>query len=86
MTVTFQKTNHFLDKQKQLHIGDEVFALKAYIMRPFPYAQLKYDLRKDKYNTHLCRAQRTVENAFRIFTMKWRIFLRPTDMTEENIK
>ncbi|CAH1965361.1 unnamed protein product [Acanthoscelides obtectus] len=31
-------------------IGDEAFALKPYLMRPFPYKQTLTDVRKEKYN------------------------------------
>ncbi|CAH2007058.1 unnamed protein product [Acanthoscelides obtectus] len=31
-------------------IGDEAFALKPYLMRPFPYKQTLTDIRKEKYN------------------------------------
>nr|XP_022902634.1 protein ALP1-like [Onthophagus taurus]XP_022911228.1 protein ALP1-like [Onthophagus taurus] len=58
-------------------IGDEAFALKPYLMRPFPYRQSKLCPRKENYNVRLCRARRVVENAFGILSQKWRIFLKP---------
>ncbi|KAJ8935896.1 hypothetical protein NQ318_016229 [Aromia moschata] len=58
-------------------IGDEAFALKPYLMRPFPYRQSKIDTRKENYNMRLCKARRVVENAFGILVQKWRIFFRP---------
>ncbi|CAH2013722.1 unnamed protein product [Acanthoscelides obtectus] len=60
-------------------IGDEAFALKPYLMRPFPYKQTLTDVRKEKYNVRLCRARRVVENAFGILSQKWRIFYRPLE-------
>ncbi|XP_062531258.1 uncharacterized protein LOC110386017 isoform X2 [Bombyx mori] len=60
-------------------IGDEGFALKTYLMRPFPRASATQDERKTKFNKRLCRARRVVENAFGILAQKWRIFLRPID-------
>ncbi|CAH1969130.1 unnamed protein product [Acanthoscelides obtectus] len=33
-------------------IGDEAFALKPYLMRPFPYKQTLTDVRKEKYNPY----------------------------------
>ena len=60
-------------------IGDEAFALNSYLMRPFPYAQSRLDIRKDNYNIRLCRARRVVENAFGILAQKWRIFFKPIE-------
>lgn len=60
-------------------IGDEGFALKPYLMRPFPYRQSKNDLRKETYNRRLCSARRVVENAFGMLAHKWRVFYRPIE-------
>lgn len=60
-------------------IGDEAFALKPYLMRPFPYRQAKTNIRKEKYNKRLCTARRAVENAFGMLAHKWRIFYRPIE-------
>ncbi|CAK1591755.1 unnamed protein product [Parnassius mnemosyne] len=60
-------------------IGDEGFALKTYLMRPFPRALATQDERKTNFNKRLCRARRVVENTFGILAQKWRIFLRPID-------
>lgn len=64
-------------------IGDEAFGLKPYLMRPFPYRQSRTDIRKENYNTRLCRARRVVENAFGILAQKWRIFYRPIETSVE---
>lgn len=64
-------------------VGDEAFALKPYLMRPFPYKQSRTDRRKENFNTRLCRARRVVENAFGILAQKWRIFLRPIETKVE---
>ena len=37
-------------------IGDEAFALKPYIMRPFPYRQSRLNPRKKNYKIRLCKA------------------------------
>ena len=37
-------------------IGDEAFALKPYLMRPFPYRQSRLNTRKENYNNRLCKA------------------------------
>lgn len=60
-------------------IGDEAFALKPYLLRPFPYRQSRSDISKEKYNFRLCRARRVVENAFGILSQKWRLFYRPME-------
>lgn len=60
-------------------VGDEAFALKSYLVRPFPYRQARTDIRKSNYNIRLCRARRVVENAFGILAQKWRIFYRPIE-------
>lgn len=54
-------------------IGDEAFALKPYLLKPFPRRQTRNNVRLDNYNYRLCRARRVVENAFGILTKKWRI-------------
>ncbi|XP_050502605.1 uncharacterized protein LOC126881914 [Diabrotica virgifera virgifera] len=64
-------------------IGDEAFALKSFLMRPFPYKQSRSDRRKENYNTRLCRARRVVENAFGILAQKWRVFFRPIETKVE---
>lgn len=65
-------------------IGDEGFALKTYLMRPFPYRQSRRDIQKENYNTRLCKARRIVENSFGILAQKWRIFYRPIELSVEN--
>lgn len=60
-------------------IGDAAFALKPYLLRPFPYKQSKTDILKENYNVRLCRARRVVENAFGILAKKWRLFFRPME-------
>lgn len=65
-------------------IGDEGFALKEYLMRPFPYRQSRQDTRKEVFNKSLCKVRRVVENAFGILVQKWRIFLRPIELSVKN--
>ena len=36
-------------------IGDEEFALKPYLMRPFPYRQSRLNPREENYNVRLCK-------------------------------
>lgn len=67
-------------------IGDEAFALKTYLMRPFPRRSARGDNSKDNYNYRLCRARRVVENAFGILAKKWRIYDRPLELDVETSK
>nr|CAI5835351.1 unnamed protein product [Callosobruchus analis] len=48
-------------------VGDEAFALKPTLMRPYPYRQSGGNNRQEKYNTRLCTARRVIENAFEIW-------------------
>lgn len=64
-------------------IGDEAFALKTTLMRPFPYRQSRQDVKKNIFNTRLCKARRVVENAFGILAQKWRIYHRPIETSVE---
>uniref|UniRef100_A0A6P7FQM5 Uncharacterized protein LOC114331644 n=1 Tax=Diabrotica virgifera virgifera TaxID=50390 RepID=A0A6P7FQM5_DIAVI len=61
-------------------IGDEAFTLSPYLTRPFPYRQARNDNSKERFNYHLCRARRLVENAFLILPHKWRLFFRPLEV------
>jgi len=38
-------------------IGDEAFALKPYLMRPFPYRQSRLTPRKENYNINCVRSE-----------------------------
>lgn len=67
----------------QVLIGDEGFALKPYLMRPFPKNSVVNDERKRRFNYRLCRARRVVENAFGILTEKWRVYHRPIECKVE---
>lgn len=67
------------DTTPQVLIGDEGFALKEYLMRPFPRATVIHDNRKKTFNYRLCRARRVVENSFGILAQKYRIFHRPIE-------
>ena len=56
-------------------LGDDIFPLKPWLIKPFPGKGL--DEREKVYNYRLSRARRTIENAFGILSAKWRIFRRP---------
>ena len=60
-------------------LGDEIFPLKSWLIRPYPGRDLpEAEL---IYNYHYSRARRTIENAFGILSARWRIFLTPIRAT-----
>lgn len=56
-------------------LGDEIFPLRTWLMKPYPGKQLTHEQRV--YNYRLSRARRTIENSFGILTARFRIFRRP---------
>ena len=56
-------------------VGDNAFALKPHMMKPYPSSNLSY--KQCIFNYRLSRARRTVENAFDIVAFRFRIFRRP---------
>ena len=59
-------------------VGDEAFALKDYLMKPFPRGRL--DARQGVFNYRLSRARRIIENSFGILAMRFRIFLTAMEL------
>ena len=56
-------------------LGDEIFSLKHWLMKPYPGDNLTEERRV--FNYRLSRARRTIENAFGILRARWRIFRGP---------
>ena len=52
-------------------VGDEIFPLKTWLMRPYPST---LDETQRIYNYRVSRARRTIENVFGILAERWRIF------------
>lgn len=65
-------------------VGDAAFPLTPYLMRPYPGKNL--DDKKENFNKRLSRARRTIENAFGILTVRWRILRNTLSMAPENAK
>ena len=61
--------------------GNEIFALKSWLLRPYP-GNLT-DSQK-VLNYWLSRSRRTIENTFGILASHWRIFRRPIKVKVEN--
>ena len=66
-------------------IGDEIFPLKTYLMRPYAGSS-SLDEKKSVYNYRHSRARRVIENAFGILLAHWRIYNTPIQAKPENLE
>ena len=67
-------------------IGDEIFPLKTWLVRPYPEKALVDDEEKKIFNYRQSRARRVIKNAFGILRARWRIFHKPIVATVENVE
>ena len=63
-------------------IGDEAYPLKKYLMRPFPRNSLNDE--KSIINERLSMARKTIECAFGITSMKWRVLTKAMECSVSN--
>ena len=63
-------------------LGDEIFPLKEWLMRPFPGNGASEEQRV--YNYRHSRARRVIENAFGVMVARWRILLKPIKASVKN--
>ena len=65
-------------------LGDEIFPLKDWLMRPFPGAEATEE--EKIYNYRHSRVCRCIENASGILSQRWRIFLKPIKASVKNVE
>ena len=82
----FAKINADTGKIPYYFIGDEIFPLKTWLVRPYPEKALVNDEEKKIFNYRQSRARRVIKNAFGILTARWRIFHKPIVATVENVE
>ena len=64
-------------------VGDEIFPLKTWLMRPLPG---KLDDNQRIFNCRLSLARLTMENTFGILAERWKIFYTPIRTSVENVE
>ena len=65
-------------------LGDEIFPLKTWFMRPHPGKMLQED--QCVYNYRQSCPRRVIENAFDILVTRWRIFNTPINVSVEIVE
>ena len=66
-------------------VGDEIFPLKNWLMRPYFGKSLVNEKRKI-FNYRLSRARRIIENTFGIMIARWRIFQTTINAEPERVE
>ncbi|XP_046417437.1 uncharacterized protein LOC124178244 [Neodiprion fabricii] len=73
----------FCYKSPYVIVGNDAFALKPNLLKPFPDRNLTLD--KRIFNYRLSRARRTVKNAFGILANRWRVLLSTISLSVQKI-
>ena len=79
--------NHFLYRTEDcpyVIVGDDAFALKPFLMKPYPQQDLDFERRICNYR--FSRARRIVENVFRLLANRWRIFRAPIPLQPNKVE
>lgn len=72
------------DLMPYVFLGDDAFALKTYMMKPYPQSNLTID--KRIYYYRHSRARRISENLFGILANRWRVYFMPIALSPEKLK
>ena len=76
--------NHCPTDSPYVIIGDDAFALKSYLMKPYPQQDL--DLQKRVCNYRFSCARRIVENVFGLLANRWQVFGSPIALCPNKVE
>lgn len=76
--------NHCPTDSPYVIIGDDAFALKSYLMKPYPQQDL--DLQKRVCNYRFSRARRILENVFGLLANQWQVFGSPIALCPNKVE
>ena len=66
-------------------LGDNIFPLSNWLMRPYSGKALTSETRKI-FNYRLSRARRVIEKTFSILVARWRVLQKPIDAKPERVE